>query len=183
METAVDVGEVGDRQFLNLATVGLTSLIARQLNVKMKRRFGVLSYAIALFVALRKERPFRARIETESGVEEYDTLQVVIGNGRFHGGPFPLAPDAGIDTGRLVVYSLATRSKGAFLRLALALPTGRHVDLPDVKWQTCRGGRLSTTPSMKVDVDGELCMNTPVEFRELPGALRVIAPLDFTRTD
>ncbi len=39
----------------------------------------------------------------------------MIGNGRFHAGPFQVAPDASIDGGWLSVYALASGQKSEFL--------------------------------------------------------------------
>ena len=66
---------------------------------------------------MRKSRPFRAVLETENGRREFDCLQFVVGNGRFHAGPFPVAPDASIVSGALNVYAVEGRSKWTLLEV------------------------------------------------------------------
>lgn len=175
----VDLGYAGDDYFVNVATVGLTTRIAKHLTVPMKRRFGRFVYAIAIVQALRKVMPFQASIKTDNGSVSFDTLQVVIGNGRFHAGPFPLSPHASITEGRLSVYALKTTHRAAFLKMALLMPSGHHVDLEDVHYQDCREGELVTFPPMAVTVDGEVCADTPLKFGIAPKALSVIAPAEF----
>ena len=175
----VDLGRLADDYFLNVATVGLTTNIAQSLTKEEKRRFGRFVYAFALMRGLRQVGSFDVRIETENGVDEFRTLQVVIGNGRFHAGPFPLSPEASITEGKLSLYALATESRAAFIKLALALRTGRHGELPEVHAQETTGGTLTTTPVLPVTVDGEVCASTPTRFSVVPDTLRVMVPLRF----
>lgn len=175
----VDMGHAGDDFFLNVTTIGLTTKIAENLTVPLKRKWGRFVYAIALSRALVRVKPFRARIETENGVDEFETLQIVLGVGRYHAGPFPLSPTASITSGKLTMYSLATANKAAFLKLAWRLPSGHQGDLPEVRTQETTGGTITTTPSLPVTRDGEICLKTPLKFSVAPRALRVIAPMEF----
>ena len=175
----VDVGLAGDGCFLNVATVGLTTVIARELTNNDKRRFGRIAYLFALTKAVRRVRPFRARLKSADIDESFETLQVVIGNGRFHGGPFPLAPDASIVSGELIVYALVGTSRWDLLRYAAKLPGGRHVELDNVQMFQSTGGELETKPIQRVTVDGETKLNTPIRFSISPRALRVRVPREF----
>lgn len=175
----VDVGIAGDDYFLNVATVGLTTRIAEELTVKAKRSLGRFVYVVALMRALRRVRPFEATLKTDAGEQTFQTLQVVIGNGKFHAGPFPLAPDASITEGKLSVYALATTNRWELLRFALHLPGGHHVEMQDVPNFHTTGGLLSTKPIQRVTVDGEIVLRTPLKFGIAPGALRVMAPQEF----
>lgn len=175
----VDLGIAGDDYFLNVATVGITTLIAAGLTGGEKRRFGRLAYGLALTRALSRIRPFRATLSMPEGVYTFDTLQVVIGNGRFHAGPFPLSPDATIVDGRLTAYVVATTSRWGLLRFALKLPGGHQVDLREVPVFTTTEIVLKTTPTQRVTVDGEIPFRTPLRFGIAPAALRVMAPPEF----
>ncbi len=131
------------------------------------------------FAALMRVRPFCVTLKTAEETQSCTALQVVIGNGRFHAGPFPLSPDATITDGKLVVYVLAGTSRWSLLRYALNLPGGHHVELPNVPAITTQGGRLETSPVERVTVDGEICQHTPLDFGVAPRALRVMTPLSF----
>jgi YegS/Rv2252/BmrU family lipid kinase len=175
----VDLGYVNDKPFLNVATVGLTTLVAQSLSVPLKRRWGRWVYLAAMLRALARVEPFHLEIVSDVGSDAFDTLQVVIGNGRFHAGPFPISPRASLTEGRLSIYALENTSKRTLLRVAMRLPRGKHVDLPEVHHQEARSGELRTNPPMPVTVDGEICMETPVRFYVDPDAIRVVAPLAF----
>lgn len=176
---SIDLGWANGTHFVNVATVGLTTKIAQNLTNDMKKRLGRFVYAVAIFRAMRSAAPFRAKLETEHGSHEFETLQFVIGNGRFHAGPFPIAPDASITSGSLNVYAVTGRSNWALVKYALRLPGGHHVALQEVYSERCNGGKLSTDPLKKVTVDGEICAETPFEFRSVPKAMRVVVPQEF----
>ena len=103
----VDLGFVNGTHFVNVATVGLTTRIAQNLTNDLKKRLGRFVYAVAIFRAMRTSRPFQAVLETENGRREFECLQFVIGNGHFHAGPFPVAPDASIVSGALNIIRRA----------------------------------------------------------------------------
>lgn len=170
----IDLGFAADDYFVNVATVGLTTLIAEELTDSAKKTFGKLVYAAALIRALRKVRPFEATLETPEGVTRVHTVQVVIGNGRYHAGPFPLAPEATITDGALDVYALSDISRGGLIRYALSLPFGKQAALSGVQGIRTRGGLLTAQPSQRVTVDGEIMFRTPMRFGIRPKALKVM---------
>lgn len=179
----VDMGMVENRTFLNVATCGLSTLIARGLDSEAKKLLGKAAYAASILRALTRVKPFHVELELPSGTYEFDSLQVVIGNGRFHAGPFPITPDASITAGWLSIYALATTQKSHFLRMALRLPSGKHVELDDVRSYQATSGRLVTTPTRQMTIDGEIGMQTPVEFKSMPRSLSVVVSSSFVVDD
>ncbi len=176
---AVDLGIAGNDYFLNVATIGLTTLIAEALTEGEKKRLGRFAYAVALMKALRQMKRFHATITTPEASHSVETVQIVIGNGRFHAGPFPLAPDANITDGKLIVYALTATTRWQFLQFVLHLPGGHHVALPSVPTFHTTGGTIETLVPQKVIVDGEEMFRTPLKFGIAPRALRVMVPTDF----
>lgn len=175
----VDLGTIDDDFFLNVSTLGVTTGIARELTVDAKRKLGRFVYAVAIWRAIANAKPFHVTIETEHGTVDFDTLQVVLGNGRFHAGPFPIAPDASICEGKLSLYALMSTRKIDFIRYAMHLPGGHHIDLPDVHFQHTQGGTLTTVPIRHVTIDGEIADQTPAKFGVLPRVLPVLVPQEF----
>jgi YegS/Rv2252/BmrU family lipid kinase len=175
----VDLGLANGHSFLNVATVGLTTQIALGLDSNQKKRLGRLAYLFALAKGLAKTRPFHAALQTETYRHEFDSMQVVVGNGRFHAGPFPLSPEASITEGRLSVYAPMGKSRAQFVRLAWHLRTGKHVDLDDVFAISCEGGELITIPNKRVTVDGEIKFRTPLTFSVRADCLKVMVPQSF----
>jgi len=178
---AVDVGICDGRCFLNVVTIGLTATVARSLTVPLKRRFGRFVYAAAVLKALRNIHPFTAKIESDNGVTEIRAVQLVVGNGRFHGGPLPLTPEASIVDSVLKLYAVEAAGKWELLKFAALLPVGMQGSLRTVHSEECTRGTVSATPAQAVVIDGEIADKTPFHFAIEPGSLNVIVPEDFAR--
>ncbi|MHB8637732.1 MAG: YegS/Rv2252/BmrU family lipid kinase [Fimbriimonadaceae bacterium] len=179
MPTEVDLGVCDGKYFVNVVTIGLTTTVAKTLTVPLKRRFGRFVYGIALYKALRKTKPFLARIETEHGVTEINTIELVIGNGRYHAGPLPLSPTAAITSGLLRLYAVEAGSNAGLIKYALLLPTGLQGILKTVHSEATVGGTVTATPIQSVVVDGEVSHKTPITFSVEPLVLRVMVPKSF----
>jgi diacylglycerol kinase (ATP) len=183
----IDVALAGRRPFLNAASVGVSAHVARNVSPRLKRRAGALAYPLASAAAAAAP-PFRFRLYAGGAVREGSALQVVVGSGRFHGGGRLVAPGARPDDGKLDVYVLSApsarqgtgggrlRDVAALARYALLLARGRHVEHPGIVHFRVERVSLRTEPRLEIDADGEVSGRTPVSFRILPGALRVLAP-------
>jgi YegS/Rv2252/BmrU family lipid kinase len=178
-QVAVDMGRLNDDYFINVATIGLTTRIASHLTNPMKRKFGQFVYVFALTQAMREVQPFRATLRTENGETTFETLQVVIGNGKYHAGPFRLSETSSITDGKLSLYALQAKSKGALIRMAFHLHAGTQGSLDEVHAEETSGGTLIAEPVRKVTVDGEINQKTPIDFRIQPETIRVIVPKNF----
>ncbi len=179
----VVVTELNGAPFLNVATLGLSTLIARNLDPTAKKLLGKLAYAVAVFRALRKMKPFHAQWELPSGPQAFDIVQMVVGNGRLHAGPFPLAPDASIADGLLDGYAIRTGSKLEHWKAAMMLPFGGHVNLDSVPAFRATNFRMTTQPKVGITVDGEEVWHDKMEFIVQPSALSVIIPETFRVPD
>jgi diacylglycerol kinase (ATP) len=172
----VDVGELGGELFLNVATLGLSVQIARGLTRPAKRHLGPLAYLLPTLTSIRNARPFEVTLTLPNEQVVMEAYQVVIGNGRYHAGPFEVARGANLSSGELIVYAVEAGNPQVLPRYALALATGQHANLPDVKMWAATHGEIRTRPIKRFVVDGELRERTPATFRSHPGELRVLAP-------
>ncbi|MFT3973679.1 MAG: lipid kinase [Amaricoccus sp.] len=172
----IDLGTVNGEPFFNVASLGLSSDLARELSSGLKKRWGRLGYAMAALRALWKARRFTAWITEGETTTRTRTLQIAVGNGVFYGGGTKVASDAAIDDGHLDLYSLETED---VLKLALMLRTfrsGEHGAWHEVR--TARGSEfeIRTKRPKPVNADGELITRTPVAVKVHPEAVTVYVP-------
>jgi YegS/Rv2252/BmrU family lipid kinase len=175
----IDLGRVNDKHFFNVASIGLSVEVARQLDGAVKRRWGVLGYPLTLWRALGRHRSFRAEISCDGVRARVRTMQISIGNGRYYGGGMTIAADAAIDDGMLDVLSLAPQG---LLELILNLPAlrwGRHERAQQVRHWRCRELEIRTIRSLPVNTDGEVTTRTPAKVVVVPKALSVHVPEGF----
>lgn len=125
----IDVGEVNDTPFFNVASLGLSIAMTRELTHDVKQRWGKLGYALVTFRALSHTRPFVAEIRAGNEVHRVRTLQIAIGNGRYYGGGLTVEEEADIDDGCLNLYSLEFDH---LWKLALVYPVDFHPEVSRV---------------------------------------------------
>ena len=159
--------------FVQLAGVGLDAQVVQATSREFKRDFGPLSYLIsAAQIAARK--PPRLLINHNGNAIEGSF--VLIGNGRYYGGPFPVFPNARIDDQLLDVLVFRKVGYLDIVRYMNGVLFGTHMDLPDVI--SFRAEQLTVTSEepVPVEVDGEVIGEAPVTFGFHPKRLRVLAP-------
>ncbi|RYZ41586.1 MAG: lipid kinase [Myxococcaceae bacterium] len=188
----VDVGLVNGRPFLNAASLGLTTAIAKRLTQELKQRAGKLAYPMAAAAEMRTLQPFHVRLQAEGRTLELDALQLVVGNGRYHGAGNMVAPDATLDDRRLHVYAITAPSAAdgtgertglghlqdvaTLARVALGMRSGGHLEHESVVHLDTARLTVETDPPMEVNADGENVGMTPMRFEVATAALRVYAP-------
>jgi diacylglycerol kinase family enzyme len=173
----IDLGEVNGRPFFNVASIGLSVAVTRELTRDLKRRWGRLAYAIAALRVLRRARPFRAEIACDGVVHQVRTFQVAIGNGRNYGGGMVVEEGAEFNDGVLHLYSLEF-DRALWLALLLpALRAGRQGTWRQVRTASCLEAEIRTGRPRSINADGELVSHTPARLRILRRAVTVMAPM------
>lgn len=178
---AFDLGDVNGHPFLNVASVGFSADLARELTTDAKRRFGVLGYGIVAARLLMQSRLFTAYIEHDGTAEKVKTLQVSVGNGRHYGGGMTVEASATADDGRLDFYSLEVDHWWRLLALLPSLRAGTQGRWDDVRAFRTTKVVVRTSRPRPVNTDGELVTFTPAHFTIRAGAIRVYAPPDAPR--
>jgi diacylglycerol kinase (ATP) len=162
------------RYFVQLAGVGVDARAVRAASWELKKRIGPLSYVWAGLKTISLAHP---RIEVSAnGNGPVGGVAVLVGNGRYYGGPFALFPRARMDDGLLDVCVFEKYGYLDALRYTPAIMLGMHIDLGGVKYfQTER--LVCTAPhTTPFELDGEDAGDAPVTFSVVPRALRVVVP-------
>ncbi|MCS7048634.1 MAG: diacylglycerol kinase family lipid kinase, partial [Verrucomicrobiae bacterium] len=145
------------RYFVQLAGIGFDAAAVRAARWEQKKQLGPLAYVLAGLRVLRQTPCPPA---------------ILVGNGRYYGGPFRVFPHAQLTDGKLDICICERPG----LPLVWAVLAGRHLQRPDVRYfQT---DSFTHDGQLWVEVDGELAGTTPVRLGVLPRGLCVIAPGD-----
>jgi diacylglycerol kinase (ATP) len=172
----IDVGEVNEHAFFNVASIGLSAELADKLTPERKRRFGRLAYALTALHVLATARPFNASIETKGGTKRVKTMQIAVGNGKYYGGGMAVEAEACIADGRLDLYSLEFRKVWKLLLLAKSFRQGSHGLWQEVRTEKCTSFEIRTRKPRPVNTDGDLVTFTPARFIVKPKAISVFVP-------
>lgn len=170
----IDLGWVNGKYFFNVASMGLSVQITKQLTLEAKRRWGVLAYAATALQVIWQARPFKAEIWANGESIRVKTVQIAVGNGRYYGGGMAIAHDASIDDQRLDLYSLEIQHWWQILTLLPAMRQGFLTTRPGVRTLNGQEFEVYTRKPRAINTDGELTTHTPARFRVIPKALAVL---------
>lgn len=172
----IDLGEANGHLFFNVASIGFSAKVARELRGKDKKRWGVLGYAVTAGRIVARTRPIRARFVVDGRSIDVRTMQIAVGNGRYYGGGMTVDKAAEPDDGLLDVYSLEISHWLRLVTLAPWLRFGRHAGRNGVRTFQTTHLTVETSKPRDVDLDGDLVTRTPVEFTIRPLAIEVLVP-------
>lgn len=176
----IDLGLCGDNYYVNRASMGLGPLVAECMSPTLKKRTGPLAYPVATLKALRRHRPFGARLTFPDGEhppQEFDSLlQVSVANGRYFGGGQLTVPDSGIDDSTLDVSVIRHGSVRELIAVARHLKSGQLAESGQAEHYRATRVRVETDPSLLINVDGEVVARTPRDFSAERNALHVVVP-------
>jgi diacylglycerol kinase (ATP) len=173
---SIDLGWVNGKYFFNVASLGLSVKITKQLSKDAKRRWGVFAYAITALKVLMGSVPFSAEVRVNGESRHVKTVQIAVGNGRYYGGGMTVAEDAAIDDQQLDLYSLEVEHWWQMIPLLPAMRSGTHNSWSWVR--TMRGQEIEiyTRRPHDINTDGEITTATPAHFRVIPKAISVLVP-------
>lgn len=171
-----DEGQTHHRPFLNIASVGVSGVVVRNVG-RSKRPFGAtLAYVDGALRAIAgwTNVPVRMRIDGEAERELALTL-LCLGNGQYFGGGMWAAPNAQLDSGRLEAVLLDGLTRGGLVGALARSFRGRHIGYHGITSQSIKGVELDPVDGIEVliDVDGEQPGRLPARFEVFASALRV----------
>jgi YegS/Rv2252/BmrU family lipid kinase len=170
----VDLPSANGKHFVQLAGVGLDAQVVKETSHAFKRSFGPLSYLVSA-AQIAARTPPRLGIECENAAINEGSF-VLVGNGRFYGGPFPFFKRAIIDDGLFDVLVFKRLGYLEIIKYLQNVIFTSEITLPEVEYFQTSRLRVSSDQDVPVEIDGELVGNCPVEFQIRPRGLRVLVP-------
>jgi diacylglycerol kinase family enzyme len=181
----VDAGEVNGRVFINNSVLGLFPNYRSTREAWERRGFGrskvgrLIAMAAGMLRVFWRMPHLSVEIEVGGTVRRLRTPFVLIGNNEHRMRGFAVGERSSLTEGSLWVYAMRPCTRWGLLRMLTGLVLGRtpRHSVFEVFRATCL--RINSKPRrIGVGVDGEMVrMATPLEYRSLPKALRVITPL------
>lgn len=174
-----DEGNSECRAFVNVSSVGLTSTVADRINKGPQWLGGTAAFYFGTLVGTLGYRNLPVSIEVD-GNDWYrgPILLVAIANGKYFGGGMKIAPNADVSDGHFDVTCIGDISRAKLISLLPLVYSGRHLSVPEVKTTRARQLKIRTlresSPSQRIEADGETPGKLPLDAHILPGALRFV---------
>jgi diacylglycerol kinase (ATP) len=166
--------DVRQRQyFIQLAGAGFDARAIELVTWPLKKKFGPLAYVIAGVKALRSGLPkITAHVDGQNATGEL----ILVGNGRFYGGPLKIFPKADLHDGFLDICVLSRANWLALLRCLPGLLARRRLPASVTQRFRAPAFELKGDGSASFELDGEWAGHLPVAFSIAREQLRVVIP-------
>ncbi|MBV9438641.1 MAG: hypothetical protein JOZ24_01480 [Candidatus Eremiobacteraeota bacterium] len=174
----LDVGCVNGAFYMNEASVGLSTRVARLQTGRLKRLLGMLAIPVATLRALRWMRTLHLEVEDERGTtRRVRAVQLTVANSYRFGGVVE-NPDASLEDGRLWLYSIDVRGPLHTLGIVLSVPLRRFARAPDVIAVSGTRFRVRSVHARphRVFADSEDVARLPAEFTIVRKGIVVLVP-------
>jgi YegS/Rv2252/BmrU family lipid kinase len=163
------------RHFLNITSFGLGGEVVDRVNHTSKAFGPFLSFIWATLIGIFVYDRKRVRFHVDDGDPQDATiLNIVVANGKYHGGGMLVAPDALVDDGLFHITVIGNLTLPEIFWHLPKLYNGKIKTIKKVF--TLTGRKLVAVSEQKVllDVDGEQPGHLPVTIEIVPAAIRMI---------
>jgi YegS/Rv2252/BmrU family lipid kinase len=166
-------GEEAERWFANVGSVGMSGAVAQRANGMSKALGGKVTFFYALTRVFLEWQNTEVTVTLDDATRTGRMHDVIVANGRWHGGGMMLAPGAEPDDGVFEVVLIGDIGKVDFMTTAPKIYKGNHVHHPKV--EVLRSARVEVTApeTLPIELEGEQVGTTPATFEVVPGALKV----------
>jgi diacylglycerol kinase family enzyme len=176
VERRIDLAYIGERVFVNNATMGLYAKIVRSPEYRDQKARTALDMLPGMLGP--GAEPFDLRFTRPDGTEVTAAHLILVSNDRYElSEPEGFGSRRSIEDGMLGIVAATFRNSNELARFVQMYATGRGHRFPGwLEWTNSRFEVRSGGP-VEVGIDGEAAvLEPPITFRSAPGALRVRLP-------
>jgi len=159
--------------FVQLAGAGFDARTIELVHWSLKKKIGPLAYIVAGLKALREKKP---KIVLHANGQRLAGELILIGNGRFYGGPFAIFPQADLRDGLLDICILQQVNWPTLFRCLPSLLARRKLSSGLAQRLRTANFELAGDTPAPFELDGEWAGHLPATFSVERERLRVIVP-------
>jgi lipid kinase YegS len=177
----IDLGRLGERFFINVASGGFGAQVTTETPPDLKRILGAAAYFLTGLRHATDLRACQAFLSAPEFTWEGAFFALAIGNGRCAGGGFQICPRSLLDDGLLDVVLIPSMPRIHLLALLDDLRRGTHLHSPHIVYRRVPYLAIQASEPLQVNLDGEPQHGMEFHFqilaRSLPFYLPPTAPL------
>jgi diacylglycerol kinase (ATP) len=171
--TAVDLGSINDKYFVNVASTGLFTDVSQKTDVNLKNTIGKLAYYLKGLEELPNFRKLAIKITSKEVEFEGFMYFMLVFNGKTAGN-FNLATRADATDGELDVIIFKAIPIIELIPLFVKVLRGEHLDSENVIYFKTNELYVQCEEDILTDIDGEKGPDFPLSISCKKGALKVL---------
>ena len=170
----VDLGKVGDEYFINVASAGMVTSIAHEVDTKLKNTFGKLAYYVQGLKTLPQFKALDITIRTEDEEIREKAFLFLIVNSSVVASFKNAARQASVQDGKLDLLLVKQCNIAELMTLTAELLAGKDVTgRKEVIYRQAASFQVSCDTQLVSDLDGELGPELPLKIETIPKALKL----------
>jgi YegS/Rv2252/BmrU family lipid kinase len=169
-------GARATRVFANVGSAGMSGAVAARANSGSKALGGRTTFYYSLVREFLAWENTDVTVSFDGGHRRGPMHDVIVANGRWHGGGMKLAPDAHPADGEFDIVLIGDVGKLDFVTTSPKLYKGGHVGHHKVEVVRSSHVEIDATDPIPLELDGEVAGTTPAHFEIVPKALRLRSP-------
>lgn len=162
--------------YIDICGVGFDAQVNANMDVRFKKRFGLVAYLAAVAKTLAKLHPIHVRLALDQIEYEAPVTLIAIANGPMYGRGMKVAPLAKFNDGMLDVIIVEQVGR---IELAVNFPKvfrGTHLSHPKIRMMRARSIEIQVDPPQPLSVDGESLGCAPCKIEVMPRCVPFLLP-------
>lgn len=177
----IDIGQVNDQYFINIAGGGRLTELTYEVPSKLKTMVGQLAYYLKGMEMLPSIRPAEVEIEYDGKLFQGEIMLFLVSLTNSVGGFEKLAPDSKLNDGMFDLLILKKANLAEFIRVATLALRGEHINDEHIIYTKANRVKITNNDKMQLNLDGEYGGLLPGEFVNLYQHIEVMMSSDKAR--
>lgn len=170
---SVDLGNINDKYFVNVASTGLFTDVSQKTDVNLKNTIGKLAYYLKGLEELPNFRKLHVNILSKEVEFDGEMYLLLVFNGATAGN-FNLAARADACDGLLDIIMFKAVQIYELLPLFIKVLKGEHLDSNKVLYFKTDYLKVECHEDIVTDIDGEKGPDFPLEIKCIKGGLKIL---------
>lgn len=171
--TAVDIGKINEKYFVNIASTGLFTDVSQKTDVNLKNTIGKLAYYLKGLEELPNFRKLNIHLKSDEIDYAGEMYLLLVFNGQTAGN-FKLATRADMQDGLLDVIMIKAVPIIEILPLFIKILKGEHLDSNKVIYFKTKDIFIECNEEIITDIDGERGPDFPLHIQCIKGGIQVL---------
>lgn len=170
----IDVGQIGNQYFINVASAGVLTSVAHKVDAGLKNAIGKMAYYLKGLGEIPGFHALDMTIRADEQIIKEKVFLFVIVNSGTVGSLKNIAVNAKIDDGKLDMIIVKQCNIPELMALAVEIVAGNNITKrKNVIYLQAKNIKIECTEELESDLDGELGPKLPLEIKTLKGKLNL----------
>ncbi|BEU87973.1 YegS/Rv2252/BmrU family lipid kinase [Selenomonas sp. TAMA-11512] len=170
---AIDLGRIGDTYFINVASAGVLTNIAHEVDARLKNVLGKMAYYMKGVTEIPNFKSVHFTIDVDGRILEQDGYLFVVVNSGVVGSFNNVATKAVLDDGKLDLLLIKKSNVAKLMTLTAEIVSGKGVLEKNILYLQGKKFVISADTELDSDLDGEKGPKLPLTIEAIPKAIRV----------